>query len=53
MAVELTISIVPIAPFVTAPNNEPKPIAGERHAKNRKRVAARHCVLRPSVISDL
>ena len=44
-AVELTISIVPIDPFVTAPNNAPNPTAGARHAKNRNNVAARHFII--------
>ena len=41
-AVEDTISIVPIAPFVAVANNPPNPTAGARQAKNRNSVAARH-----------
>jgi len=36
------ISIVPIAPLVTVEKRPPKPTAGAKHAKNKKRVAARH-----------
>jgi hypothetical protein len=52
-AVEVTISMAPIAPFVATSRIPPKPIAGARHAKKRKRVVARLCALIPSVISDL
>jgi hypothetical protein len=41
-AVELTISIVPMAPFVATSNKPPNPTAGAKHAKNKKQVAARH-----------
>jgi len=41
-AVELTISMVPMAPSVATANSPPKPTAGAKHAKNRKQMAARH-----------
>ena len=51
-AVEETISIVPIAPLVARAKRPPKPTAGAKHAKNRNIVAAIHCMLSPSVMSE-
>jgi hypothetical protein len=42
-AVDDTISIVPMAPPVATAKSPPNPTAGARHAKNKKRVAAKHC----------
>mmetsp|Transcript_14605 Transcript_14605/g.33777 ORF Transcript_14605/g.33777 Transcript_14605/m.33777 type:complete len:208 (+) Transcript_14605:1960-2583(+) len=43
-AVELTISMVPIALFVAASKSAPNATAGARHAKKRNMVAARHYI---------
>lgn len=51
-AVDDTISIVPMAPFVAIPNRLPNPMAGARQAKKRNNVAAKHCTVNPSMISD-
>ena len=42
IAVELIISIAPMAPSVATANKPPNPTAGARQAKNKKRMAARH-----------
>jgi hypothetical protein len=42
IAVEETISTVPIALLVATAKRPPNPTAGARHAKKRNMVAARH-----------
>jgi hypothetical protein len=43
IAVDETISTVPIALFVATAKRPPKPTAGAKHAKKRNIVAARLC----------
>jgi hypothetical protein len=52
-AVELTISMAPMAPLVAVSRIPPNPMAGARHAKKRNKVVARLWAFMPSVMSDL